>query len=97
LRLDILFSTSGDYGVLGRDCRDGAMVVIKELRGACLLAIEPIFGDPGGSRERYIELARKMLLEDGSQARKNVIPVVEKHDALLWYVAPLKASRPIRM
>ena len=97
LRLGILFSTSGDYGVLGRDCRDGAMIAIEELRGACSIAIEPVFGDPGGSSERYIELARKMLLEDGcrhvigtvtSQARKDVIPVIEKHDALLWYVCP---------
>ena len=92
LRLGILFSTSGDYGVLGRDCRDGAMIAIEELRGACPIAIEPIFGDPLGSSERYIELARKMLLEDGcrhhigtvtSQALKDVIPVIEKHEALL--------------
>jgi urea transport system substrate-binding protein len=97
LRLGILFSTSGDYGVLGRDCRDGAMIAIEELRGAGSIAIEPVFGDPSGSSERYIELARKMLLEDEcrhvigtvtSQARKDVIPVVEKHDALLWYVCP---------
>ena len=97
LRLGILFSTSGDYGVLGRDCRDGAMIAIEELQGTGSIAIEPILGDPGGSSERYIELARKMLLEDGcrhvigavtSQSRKDVIPVVEKHDALLWYVCP---------
>jgi urea transport system substrate-binding protein len=97
LRLGILFSTSGDYGVLGRDCRDGAMIAIEELRGLSSVSIEPVFGDPGGSSERYIELARKMLLEDGcrhvigtvtSQARKDVIPVIEKHDALLWYVCP---------
>jgi ABC-type branched-subunit amino acid transport system substrate-binding protein len=97
LRLGILFSTSGDYGVLGRDCRDGAMIAIEELRGASSVSIEPVFGDPAGSGERYIELARKMLQEDGcrhvigtvtSQARKDVIPIVEKHDALLWYVCP---------
>jgi branched-chain amino acid transport system substrate-binding protein len=97
LRLGILFSTSGDYGVLGRDCRDGAMIAIEELRGACSIAIEPVFEDPGGSSGRYIELARKMLQEDDcrhvigtvtSQARKDVIPVIEKHDALLWYVCP---------
>ena len=91
LRLGILFSTSGDYGVLGRDCRDGAMIAIEELRGACSIAIEPVFEDPGGSSGRYIELARKMLIEDGcrhvigtvtSQARKDVIPVIEKHDAM---------------
>jgi ABC-type branched-subunit amino acid transport system substrate-binding protein len=97
LRLGILFSTSGDYGVLGRDCRDGAMTAIEEPRGARSVSIEPVFGDPAGSGERYIELARKMLQEDGcqhvigtvtSQARKDVIPVIEKHDALLWYVCP---------
>jgi ABC-type branched-subunit amino acid transport system substrate-binding protein len=97
LRLGILFSTSGDYGVLGQDCRDGAMTAIEELRGACSVSIEPVFGDPAGSSERYIELTRKMLQEDGcrhvigtvtSQARKDVIPVIEKHDALLWYVCP---------
>jgi ABC-type branched-subunit amino acid transport system substrate-binding protein len=97
LRLGILFSTSGDYGVLGRDCRDGAMTAIEELRGACSVSIEPVFGDPAGSSELYIELAREMLQEDGcrhvigtvtSQARKDVIPVIEKHDAQLWYVCP---------
>jgi urea transport system substrate-binding protein len=97
LRLGILFSTSGDYGVLGRDCRDGAMIAIEELQGAGSIGIEPVLGDPGGSSERYIELARKMLLEHGcrhvigtvtSQARKDVIPVIEKHDAQLWYVCP---------
>ena len=89
LRLGILFSTSGDYGVLGQDCRDGAMTAIEELRDASSVSIEPVFGDPAGSGERYIELARKMLQEDGcrhvigtvtSQARKDVIPVIEKHD-----------------
>jgi ABC-type branched-subunit amino acid transport system substrate-binding protein len=97
LRLGILFSTSGDYGVLGKDCHDGAMTAIEELRGVSSVSIEPVFGDPAGSGERYIELARKMLQEDGcrhvigtvtSQARKDVIPVIEKHDALLWYVCP---------
>jgi urea transport system substrate-binding protein len=97
LRLGILFSTSGDYGVLGQDCRDGAMTAIEELRDASSISIEPVFGDPAGSGELYIELAQKMLQEDGcrhvigtvtSQARKDVIPVIEKHDALLWYVCP---------
>jgi urea transport system substrate-binding protein len=97
LRLGILFSTSGDYGVLGQDCRDGAMTAIEELRDASSVSIEPVFGDPAGSGELYIELAQKMLQEDGcrhvigtvtSQARKDVIPVIEKHDALLWYVCP---------
>src|ERR1700679_4144320 len=100
LRLGILFSTSGDYGVLGRDCRDGAMTAIEELRGVSSVSVEPVFGDPAGSGERYIELARKMLQEDGcrhvigtvtSQARKDVIPVTENHDPLLGHVSPYEA------
>ena len=91
LRLGILFSASGDYGALGRDCRDGAMTAIEDMRGECSIAIEPIARDPAGSSELYIELARRMLQEDRcrhvigtvtSQARKDVIPIIEKHDAL---------------
>ena len=97
LRLGVLFSATADYGVLGRDCRDGAITAIEDLRSEGSIAIEPVVADPAGSSGRYIELARRMLQEDGcrhvigavtSQARKDVIPVVEQHDAQLWYVCP---------
>ena len=96
-RLGILFSTSGDYAALGRDCRDGAVTAIEDLQATASVVIEPVAGDPAGLGERYIELARRMVQQDGcrhiigtvtSQARKDVIPVVEKHDAQLWYVCP---------
>lgn len=97
LRLGILFSTSGDYGVLGQDCRDGAMTAIEDLGAEGSVMIEPVLGDPAGSSDRYIELSRRMTRDQGcrhvigavtSQARKDVIPVIEKHDAQLWYVCP---------
>ncbi len=99
LRLGILFSTSGDYAALGRDCRDGAVLAIEHLRsrGDLPFRLDASFGDPAGCGERYIGLARIMMLEGGcrhilgtvtSQARKDVIPVVEKHDGQLWYVCP---------
>ncbi len=99
LRLGILFSCSGDYAALGRDCRDGAELAIAELQDHrhSAVTIEPVFGDPAGSAGSYIELARHMVVERGcrhivgtvtSQARKDVIPVVEKYDAQLWYVCP---------
>ena len=97
LRLGILFSTSGDYGVLGQDCRDGAITAIEDLSAEGSIVIEPVAGDPAGSSERYIELARRMTRDEccrhvigtvTSQARKDVIPVMEKHDAQLWYVCP---------
>ncbi|MCW6511363.1 transporter substrate-binding protein [Lichenifustis flavocetrariae] len=98
-RLGVLFSTSGDYAAIGSDCRDGAALAIAELQAEIGrdFAIAPIFGDPAGSGARYIDLARRMVAEDGcrhiigtvtSQARKDVIPVMEKHDGQLWYVCP---------
>ncbi len=98
-RLGILFSTSGDYAALGRDCRDGALLAIEDLRAerAVPVAVEPVFGDPAGAGDRYVALARDMMREAGcrhivgtvtSQARKDVIPAVEKHDGQLWYVCP---------
>ena len=66
LRLAVLFSTSGDYGALGRDCRDGAMPRSRNSEDVGSFEIEPVFGDPAGSSERYIELARMMLATTGA-------------------------------
>lgn len=99
VHLGVLFSTSGDYAALGRDCRDGAALAIEELNRERegVLRIEPVFGDPAGAADRYIAQARCMMAEQGcrhivgtvtSQARKDVIPLAEKHDAQLWYVCP---------
>lgn len=97
LRLGILFSTTGDYAAMGRDCRDGALLAVEELQGRDGFVIEPIIADPGGSATGYMDHARTMLMTQGcrhilgtvtSQARKDVIPVVEKHDGQLWYVCP---------
>ncbi|MDQ0470301.1 transporter substrate-binding domain-containing protein [Labrys wisconsinensis] len=95
-RIGILYSTRGPYGAIGRDCRDGAEFAMEELTAAGV-AVEPVFADPAGEPARYIELARAMLREQGcrhiigtitSAARKDLLPLVEKHDGLLWYMCP---------
>ena len=99
IRIGILYSTVGAYGAMGRDCRDGAEFAIETLAAEARLpfAIEPVFADPEGEPARYIDLARGMLRKEGcrhiigtitSAARKDVIPLVEKHDGLLWYMCP---------
>ncbi len=96
IRIGILYSGRGAYGAIGRDCFDGARLAIEHLarRG---IAVEPVYADPGGEGPRYVDLAREMLREKGcrhivgtilSATRKEVIPLIEKHDGLLWYVAP---------
>ena len=98
MRLAILFSTAGAYGALGRDCRDGAELAVRHLReeGALRFSIETVLADPGGNSERYIDFASSLMREGcrhiigtvTSQARKDVIPIVEKYDGQLWYVCP---------
>ncbi|MEO6608869.1 MAG: transporter substrate-binding protein [Aestuariivirga sp.] len=98
LRLGILFATQGAFGAPGRDARRGAELAVSHLReeGNLPFDIDLICADPEGSSESHVDKVR-ILLDQGcrqvfgtvtSQARKDVIPVVEKRDAQLWYVCP---------
>lgn len=96
LKIGILFSTSGPYASMGRDARDGAEFALAEFAEASGRTIEPVFFDPHADLSAYLEGARH-LLRSGcrhivgtitSAARKEVIPLVEKHDGLLWYMCP---------
>ncbi|WP_088346252.1 MULTISPECIES: transporter substrate-binding domain-containing protein [Rhodomicrobium] len=97
--IGILFSTSGPYAAIGRDCRDGADLALAELAAdpSAPVRFDAIHADPQGDPRRYLDEARAMLGEAGcrqivgtitSIARKEVIPLIEKHDGLLWYVCP---------
>ena len=96
VKIGILYSTTGPYGAMGRDARDGAQFAIEELRAAGK-EIEPVFIDPHANLAAYLDAAKHMLRNAGcrhivgtitSAARKEVIPLVEKHDGLLWYMCP---------
>jgi branched-chain amino acid transport system substrate-binding protein len=95
IKIGILYSTTGPYGAMGRDGHDGAEFAISELRAELGQAIEPVFVDPHANIDSYLEGARSILRDHGcrhiigtitSLARKEVIPLVEKHDGLLWYM-----------
>jgi ABC-type branched-subunit amino acid transport system substrate-binding protein len=99
ITIGVLFSTTGPYAAIGRDCRDGADLALAELAQdtSALISIDAIHANPEGDSHRYLDDARTMLREAGcrqivgtitSIARKEVIPLVEKHDGLLWYVCP---------
>lgn len=98
-RIGILFSRSGPYGPLARDCRDGADLALSEIAAdpAAPVRFQVLHADPAGDPRRYVDEARALLRDAGcrhvvgtvtSTARKEVIPLVEKHDGLLWYVCP---------
>ncbi|WP_275786261.1 transporter substrate-binding protein [Pararhizobium gei] len=97
VKIGILYSTTGPYGSMGRDAWDGAELAIEELQAAHEDRIAPVFIDPQASIPGYLEGARSMLRDRGcrhivgtitSIARKEVLPLVEKHDGLLWYMCP---------
>jgi branched-chain amino acid transport system substrate-binding protein len=94
IRVGLLFSRSGSYAVLGQAMQAGAMLAMEEIAESGLgVVLEPVPADPGGRLHDYVECARSLLL-DGithvvgcytSSSRKEVLPLFEKHDALLWY------------
>src|SRR4051812_10932985 len=97
VKIGILFSTTGPYGSMGRDARDGAEFAIQEFVDAGRQRIEPVFAVPHADLSAYLDGARNMLRKEGcrhivgtitSAARKEIIPLVEKHDGLLWYMCP---------
>jgi hypothetical protein len=96
LKIGILFSTSGPYAPMGRDARDGAEFALAEFAAESGQAVEPVFFDPHADLSAYLDGARQLLRAGcrhivgtiTSAARKEVIPLVEKHDGLLWYMCP---------
>lgn len=97
MKVGILYSSTGPYGAMGRDAREGAEFAFSDYRAAGGNAIEPVFFDPHADLSAYLEGARQLIREHGcrhivgtitSAARKEVIPLVEKHDGLLWYMCP---------
>jgi len=94
--IGVLFSQSGPYGVVSRSMFNGAMLAFDEIRasGDYPFAIEPIVADPAGAFDQYARSSADLLGRNGvrhvvgcytSSSRKDVIPLFEKHDALLWY------------
>lgn len=94
LQVGFLFSSTGSYDVVSRSILNGALLAVDQVnrsgRGVC---IEPVVVNPGGVLSQYAVLAAT-LLQRGirhvvgcytSSSRKEVIPLFEKHDALLWY------------
>ncbi|GAA2860478.1 branched-chain amino acid transport system substrate-binding protein [Aminobacter niigataensis] len=96
-QIGVLFSQSGSYGVVSRSMFNGAMLAFDEIRASqddYPFIITPIVADPAGSFEQYGNWSSDLLSKHGvrhvvgcytSSSRKDVIPLFEKYDALLWY------------
>lgn len=92
-KVGVLISSTGPYAVVARSMLNGVMLASEMLRTSGGPAIELVHADPGGEPARYIGCCAE-LLDLGirhvvgcytSSSRKDVIPLFESHDGLLWY------------
>lgn len=96
LRIGVLFSVTGPYRTIGAAMRNGALLAVAQINAddRFPFRLEVVEHDPGGRNPDYAGAARRMLAEQGlvhivgcytSSSRKEVLPLFEKHDGLLWY------------
>src|SRR3984957_16156739 len=96
--LGLVFSQSGPYAMMAGEMRKSALMAIDEINGSAEFdfAFAPRLRDPGGIVAGY-HTARADLIRDEqvahivgcytSASRKQVIPIVERTDRLLWHPA----------
>lgn len=94
LDVGFLFSSTGSYGFVAQSMLNGALLAAQEVNASDLgLTIHSSPLNPGGDLARYAAHAGTFLKGNTrhvvgcytSSARKEVIPLFEKHDGLLWY------------
>lgn len=97
--LGILYSVTGTYSRIGQACLDGARLGLEAVNAdpRYPFVFRAEIEDPGANIDNYHALSESMLRERGcrhivgtitSIGRKEVIPIIEKYDALLWYMCP---------
>ncbi len=96
--IGLLYSGTGFYGAVGQEMLRGAMLGLEEVNAwrDTGFVLDPIMADPGGSLRGYYEACDAMLRQHRamhlvgcytSAARRQVLPLVEAADALLWHPA----------
>lgn len=96
-RVGVLFSRSGATEITESEHFFGTALAIEEINkagGVLGKPIVPVAYDPGGDNSAYRNLARRLLTDDDvniifggsmSASRKAVLPIVERHNGLLFY------------
>jgi ABC-type branched-subunit amino acid transport system substrate-binding protein len=92
----VVFSVTGSYRTVGQEMANGALLALAEVNESPEFDFEfhPIIRDAGGDATAYRTHCEDILRDHTvrhvvgcytSSSRKEVIPVIEKFDALLWY------------
>lgn len=94
----LLYSLTGIYGVMGWEMLHGVLLAVDQINADPALDFElrPVILDPGGSIARYHDQCEALIQQYGvrhiigcytSASRKQVLPLVEGANALLWHSA----------
>lgn len=97
--IGVLYSNTGSYSVIGRESLAGATIAIEEVNASGLFdfSLKAVTADPAGRAEQYAVLAQRMMAQENcrhivgcqtSWSRKELLPVLERHQGLLWYAIP---------
>jgi ABC-type branched-subunit amino acid transport system substrate-binding protein len=90
----VLISSDGPYSVVSKSMLCGALLGIAEAQAEHGdLELDPIIANPRGELALYSSMASEMLSNGikhvigcyTSSSRKEIIPLFEKADAILWY------------
>ncbi len=94
--LGVIFSVTGSYRTVGQEMLNGALLAIENVNDdpAFGFRFAPKIVNPGGETAAYRTMCEDLLRSREvrhvigcytSSSRKEVIPAIEKFDALLWY------------
>ena len=97
--IGVLFSAGGPYAAIGGEGLAGTMLAIDEINEGTEhdFKLQAHVRDPHGATENYAPLAADIVAVSGARhivgcttswSRKEVIPLLEKSDTMLWYPCP---------
>jgi urea transport system substrate-binding protein len=96
--LGLVFSRSGPYAMMAREMEKSALMAVDEVNvcGEFDFTLAPHLRDPGGVVAAYHSACDELIREENvehivgcytSASRKQVIPIVERTERLLWHPA----------
>lgn len=98
VKVGLLVSTEGTYKYIGRSTRAGLLDAIEEINSNSRFSFKLVAHEfnPGGNLEQYVDGAnqfsdqgiRHVFGTTTSASRKEIIPDIERRQALLWYPCP---------
>lgn len=100
IRIGVLYANSGVTSAVETTQQQATLLAIAEINaagGVLGRELQPVCADPACAPAQYGAFSEALILEQGvrlvmgcymSSSRKAVIPVVERHNALLFYATP---------